>query len=85
MMPFFFNRNWAGASGGRWAGPGLILGRSTGCASSGLGYDCCCADRQVLNAARLYKNKEEGGSARASPVAAPMPKSDSFSEKRENA
>ena len=24
------------------------------------------------------KSKEEGGSARASPVAAPMPKSDSF-------
>ena len=78
MMPFFFNRNWAGASVGRWAGPGLILGRTTGCASSGLGYDCCCAGRQVLDAAHLYKNKEEGGSARASPVAAPMPKSDSF-------
>ena len=78
MMPFFFNRNWAGASGGRWAGPGLILGRSTDCASSGLGYDCCYAGRQVLDAARLYKNKEEGGSARASPVVAPMPKSDSF-------
>ena len=23
----FFNRNWAGASGGRWAGPGLWVGR----------------------------------------------------------
>ena len=78
MMPFFFNRNWAGASEGRWAGPGLVLGRSTGCASSGLGCDRCCAVRQVLNAARLYKNREEGRSARASPVAAPMPKSDSF-------
>ena len=55
-----------------------MLDRSTGCASSGLGYDCCCADRQVLNAARLCKNKKEGGSARAAPVAAPMPKSDSF-------
>ena len=74
----FFNRNWAGACGGRWAGPGLMLDRSTGCASSGLGYDWCCADRQVLNAARLCKNKKEGGSARAAPVAAPMPKSDSF-------
>ena len=31
------------------------------------------------------KTKEEGGSARALPVAAPMPKSDSFCEKRENA
>ena len=57
----FFNRNWVGACGGRWAGPGLILDRSTGCASSGLGYDCCCADRQVLNVARLCKNKKEWG------------------------
>ena len=30
--------------------------------------------------ALLYKNKKEGGSARASPVAAPMPKSVSFRE-----
>ena len=22
----FFNRNWAGARGGRWAGPGLLAG-----------------------------------------------------------
>ena len=27
MMMHFFNRNWAGASGGRWAGPGLWVGR----------------------------------------------------------
>ena len=25
MMPFF-NRNWAGACKGRWAGPGLLTG-----------------------------------------------------------
>ena len=56
-----------------------MLDRSTGCASSGLGYDCCCADRQVLNVASLYKkNHKEGWSARALPVAAPMPKSVSF-------
>ena len=55
-----------------------MLDRSTGCASSGLGYDCCCADQQVLNAARLCKNKKEGGLAKASPVAAPMSKSVSF-------
>ena len=55
-----------------------MLDRSTGCASSGLGYDCCCVDRQVLNAARLCKKKKEGGSARASPVTALMPKSVSF-------
>ena len=56
-----------------------MLDKSTGCASSGLGYDCCCVDRQVLNAASLYKkNQKEGWSARALPVAAPMPKSVSF-------
>ena len=32
--------------------------------------------------ALLCKNKEEGGSARASPVAAPMPKLVSFSEEK---
>ena len=30
----------------------------------------------------LYKNENDGGSARASPVAAPMPKSVSFLEKK---
>ena len=55
-----------------------MLGRSTGCASSGLGYDYCYADRQDLNVALLCKNKKKGGSARAVPVAAPMPKSVSF-------
>ena len=63
-----------------------MLGRSTGCVSLGLGYDCCCADRQVLNAASLCKkNHKEEGSARALLVAAPMPKSVSFTEKRETA
>ena len=53
-----------------------MLDRSTGCASSGSGYNCCRADRQVLNAARLCKkDHKEEGSARALPVAAPMPKS----------
>ena len=74
----FFNRNWAGACWGHWARPRLMLDRSISCASSGLGYDCCYADRQVLNVACLCKNKKEGGSARALPVAAPMPKSVSF-------
>ena len=27
-MMFFFNRNWAGACGGRWAGPGSMAGWS---------------------------------------------------------
>ena len=56
----FFNQNWAGAYRGRWAGPGLILS---------------WAGLQALDVALLCKNKKEGGSARASPVAAPMPKS----------
>ena len=56
-----------------------MLDMSTSCASSGLGYDCCCTDRQVLNAAHLCKkDQKEEGSARALPVAAPMPKSVSF-------
>ena len=42
-------------------------------------YDCCRADRRALNMALLCKkNKQEGGSAWALPVAAPMPKSVSF-------
>ena len=65
---------------GRWAGPGLVLGRSTGYASSGLGNECYCADRRALNVALLCKKnqKEEGGRRGAAPVAAPMPKSVSF-------
>ena len=56
-----------------------MLDRSTGCASSGLGYDYCCADRQVQNEACLCKkDQKEEGSARALPVADPMPKSVSF-------
>ena len=46
--------------------------------SSGLKWDCCSAGLQALDMALIYKNKKEGGSARASPVAAPMPKSVSF-------
>ena len=75
----FFNQNWAGACGGRWAEPGLMLNRSTGHASLGLGFDCCYADRQVLDAALpCKKNQKEEGPAGASPMAAPMLKSDSY-------
>ena len=56
-----------------------MLGRSKGCASSGLGYDYRCTDRQDLNVALLYKkNQKEEGSTRAVPVVALMPKSVSF-------
>ena len=44
----------------------------------GLRQDRCTVDLQAPDVALLYKNKEEGGSVRASPVAAPMPKSVSF-------
>ena len=46
--------------------------------SSGLKWDCCSAGLQALDVALLCKSKKEGGSARASPVAVPMPKSISF-------
>ena len=43
------------------------------------GRTAVAADRQALDVAPLYKkNYKEEGPARASPVAAPMPKSDSF-------
>ena len=46
--------------------------------SSGLKWDCCSAGLQALDVALLCKSKKEGGSARASSVAAPMPKLVSF-------
>ena len=46
--------------------------------SSGQKLDCYSAGLQALGVALLFKNNKEGGSARASPVAAPMPKSVSF-------
>ena len=46
--------------------------------SSGLKWDCCSAGLQALDVALLCKSKKEGGSTRASSVAAPMPKSVSF-------
>ena len=75
----FFNRNWAGACfrplGRTWIGAGSVHRRCV----VGPGYNCRCADRRALNVDLLYKkNFQEGGSARASPVTAPMPKSVSF-------
>ena len=46
--------------------------------SFALNQDCNNGDLQALRVALLCKNKKEGGSVRASPVAAPMPKSVSF-------
>ena len=46
---------------------------------------CCNVDWRARIAGPLCRNQEEGGSARASPVAAPMPKSVSLLEKIVNA
>ena len=43
--------------------------------SSGLKWDCCSAGLHALDMALLCKSKKRWGSARASPLAAPMPKS----------
>ena len=74
MMPFF-NQNWTGACWGCWAGPGLLAGwfASSWIVRAEIG--CCSTGLQALSVTLLYKNKEEGGSARALPVASPMPKS----------
>ena len=52
--------------------------------SFGLWQDRCDVDLRVLIVVLLCKKNEEGGLARASPVATPMPKSVSFfREKRD--
>ena len=78
MMPF---------STGTWLKRVGVVGPDLDCwqaglqapGSSGLKFDCSSAGLQAMDVAFLYKkNKKEGGSTRASPVAAPMPKSVSF-------
>ena len=70
--------NWDGTSRGRWAGPRLLQGGTGGCWIIRALKDGGDFELWALMKAPLCKNKEEGGSARAWPVAAPMPKSDSF-------
>ena len=65
-----------------WSVLGLL---ASGFASSwiiGAEIGCCSAGLQALGMTLLCKNKEEGGSARALPMAAPMPKSVSHLEER---
>ena len=76
-MPFF-NRNWGGAYGGCWAGPTLLAGWIGGCRIVWAVEDHCFIDLWILIEVLPCKNKEEGGTARASLVAAPMPKSVPF-------
>ena len=64
--------------GGRWAGPSLLAGWIGGCRIVWAVKDPCFIDLWTLMEVLPCRNKEEGGSARASPVAAPMPKSVPF-------
>ena len=77
MMPF---STGTGLERVRVGGPDLDRWRAglQAPGSSGLRQDRCNVGLQVVDVALLCKNKEEGGSARASPVAAPILKSDSF-------
>ena len=74
MMPFF-NRNWAGACWGRWAESGLMLGWSAGSwivgAKGGL-LQCWSVGSECGTSLQKQGRR---GSARDSPVVAPMPKS----------
>ena len=74
----FFNRNWAGVCLGSLGQTRIGVGQVHRLCVVSPGCDCYCADRSALNVALLCKkNKKKGGSARASHVTAPMPKSDS--------
>ena len=75
MMPFFQPELGWSLKGGGWVGPRLLAGWTGGCRV------VWAVDLRTLKASLLCKNKEEGGSARASPVAAPLPKSVSLLEK----
>ena len=77
MMPFF-NRNWAGACGARWARLGSMAGWPAGSWIVWVevgSLQCWSADS---GRSTPLQKQERKGSARASPVAAPMPKSVSF-------
>ena len=66
--------------GRRGVGEGIARGRSDGLqAVRRWAWGRIAADRQAPDVAfSCKKNQKEEGSARASPVATPMPKSDSF-------
>ena len=64
---------------GRWTGPRRLVDGTRGCRIVYGGVESLHVDRQAPMETPLCKNKEEKeGSARAWPIAAPMPKSDSF-------
>ena len=76
----FFNRNWAGACWGCWAGPGSLAGWSTGSWIVGaeVGLLQCWSAGSGRGTPLQKTRKKKEGPAGASPVAAPMPKSVSF-------
>ena len=59
-MPFF-NRNWARACGGRWAGPRPLAGGTGGCRIVWVVEDRCTVDRWALIKAPLCKTRKKGG------------------------
>ena len=63
---------------GRWAGPRKLVDGTRGCRIVYGGIESLHVDLHAPTETPLCKNKERKGSARAWPVAAPMPKSDSF-------
>ena len=71
----FFQPELVGACCGCWADPRLLAGWLVGSWIVWAEFGCCSAGLQALGVTLLCKNKEQGGSARALPVAAPMPKS----------
>ena len=73
----FFNRNWAGVCGGCLADLDCWRAGLQAPGLSGLRQDRYNAELQAPNVVFLCKNENDGGSAWASPVAAPMLKSDS--------
>ena len=68
---------------GRWARPRKLVGETGGCRIVYGGIESLHVDLQAPTETPWRKNKGGKGSARAWPVAAPMPKSDSFGEKRD--
>ena len=80
----FFNRDCAGACKGRWTGPRLLLGWTTGSCFVGaeIGLSQCWSAGSGSGAPLQKITRKEKEPAGASPVATPMPKSVSFWEKR---
>ena len=82
-MMLVFQQELGWSVRGCWAGPKKLMDGVGGCQIDYGGIGSLHVDLQAPMETPLCKNKEGKGSARAWPVAAPMPKSDSFSERRE--